>query len=377
MLIGYGRASAADGDAAAGQVDALARAGVAVEDIHVDTASGARSARPGLDLVLERLRGGDTLVVTRLDRLARSVSHLVSLAAELRERGVGLRVLEQGIDTATADGRAKFEMLSVLAELRHELTASHTRDGLATARAGGRKGGRPPKLTPEQARQAQRLYDEGEHTVAQIAELLGVKRGTLYGHLDKGSVGRRPHAPKTRPRPRTSETDAPFTGPASLPTDRGGVGLLARGPSKATPPRSLSRTRRRVTAQCPSCGNEPSLARERVRHRQDLEMTWLYPNPHDPGRVLERRHCAACQPHDLVAGVECGLCADGPMLAGWLAERGADADPVRAWLAAHGWRDRPGLGLVCARHPVPAQFDITSEPSPAAGETRKGRFRLG
>lgn len=107
-----------------------------------------------------------------------------------------------------------------------------------------------------------------------------------------------------------------------------------------------------AAARCPSCGNQPILARERVRHRQDLAMTWLYPDPRHPDRVLERRHCAVCQPRDHVAGVECGLCADGPILAGRLAERGADADPVRAWLVGHGWRERPGLGLVCARHPV-------------------------
>jgi DNA invertase Pin-like site-specific DNA recombinase len=341
MLIGYGRVSTAEEDAA-GQVDALVRAGVAAEDIHVDTASGARASRPKLDLVLERARGGDTLVVTRLDRLTRSVSQLVSLGAELRERGVGLRVLEQDIDTATVEGRAKFEMLSVLAELRGELLGSATRDGLAAARARGRRGGRPRKLTPEQARRAQRLYDEGEHTVARIADLLGVKRATLYGHLDKGTVGRRPRAPKTRPRPSgpDTDTDTPSPSPSRAP--------------RWSPRPALGGGR--FVARCPSCGNEPTLVRERVRHRQDLAMTWLYPDPRCPGRVLERRHCAACQPHDRVAGVECALCADGPMLADRLAERGADADPVRAWLAAHGWRDRPGLGLVCARHSVVARI---------------------
>jgi DNA invertase Pin-like site-specific DNA recombinase len=367
MLIGYGRVSTAEGNAAA-QVDALVRAGVAPEDIHVDTASGARSSRPKLGLVLDRARTGDTVVVTRLDRLARSVPHLVSLGAELAERGVGLRVLEQDIDTATAEGRAKFQMLSVLAELHRELIASHTRDGLADARAQGRKGGRPPKLTPEQARRAQRLYDEGEHTVARIADLLGVKRGTLYGHLDKGSVGRRPRAPRTRTRSSTLEADAPE---ADLATARGAVALLAPPPArKATPPRSLSPRRAlrplrpalgggRLATRCPNCGNEPALARERGRHRQDLAMTWLYPDPRHPERVLERRHCVACQPHDHVAGVECALCADGPMLAGPLAARGAEAEPVRAWLAAHGWRERHGLGLVCARHPAAADDRVT------------------
>ncbi|MEQ7005721.1 recombinase family protein [Actinopolymorpha sp. B17G11] len=193
MLIGYGRVSTADQNPAH-QIDALQRAGVAPADIHIDTASGAKSSRPMLDLALKLLRAGDTLVVTRLDRLGRSVLHLVTLGAELRDRGVGLHVVEQGIDTATAEGRAMFGMLSVLAELQRELIVANTRDGLAAARARGRNGGRRPKLTTQQAELAQQLYDGGEKTVQQIADMFAVKRGTLYGHLDKNTVGVRPCA---------------------------------------------------------------------------------------------------------------------------------------------------------------------------------------
>ena len=107
------------------QIDALVRAGVAPDDVHVDHASGAKASRLQLDLVLKLLRGGDTLVVTRLDRLGRSVLHLVTLCAGLRERGVGLRVLEQGIDSSTTEGRAMFGMLSVLAELQRELIVAN------------------------------------------------------------------------------------------------------------------------------------------------------------------------------------------------------------------------------------------------------------
>jgi DNA invertase Pin-like site-specific DNA recombinase len=180
MLIGYGRVSTAEQNPAH-QVDALHRAGVAPDDVYLDIASGAKSSRPKLDVALKVVRGGDQLVITRLDRLGRSVLHLVILGAQLRERGVGLRVLEQGIDTSTAEGRAMFGMLSVLAELQRELIVANTRDGLAAARARGRTGGRRPKLTGDQVRAAQRRYDEGEHTVAQIAGILNVKRGTLYG----------------------------------------------------------------------------------------------------------------------------------------------------------------------------------------------------
>ncbi|MDX3537476.1 recombinase family protein [Streptomyces sp. MB09-01] len=108
--------------AAAKRKDALLRNGVDRDNIHVDVASGAKASRPKLDLVMQLMREGDTLKVTRLDRLSRSVLHLVTLGAELRERGIGLHVIEQGIDTATMEGRAMFGMLSVLAELQRELT---------------------------------------------------------------------------------------------------------------------------------------------------------------------------------------------------------------------------------------------------------------
>ena len=147
MLLGYARVSTAEQNPDH-QTDALRRAGVAEKDIYLDYASGAKASRPQLDQVLRNLRdhNDDTLVVTRLDRLGRSVLHLVTLGATLRERGIGLKVLEQGIDTTTAEGRAMFGMLSVLAELQRELIIANTRDGLAAARARGRVGGRRPKL---------------------------------------------------------------------------------------------------------------------------------------------------------------------------------------------------------------------------------------
>jgi DNA invertase Pin-like site-specific DNA recombinase len=194
VLIGYGRVSTAEQNPDH-QVDALQRAGVATENIYIDVASGAKASRPQLDLVLKLLRAGDTLTITRLDRLGRSVLHLVTLGADLRERGIELRVTEQGIDTSTAEGRAMFGMLAVLAELQRELILSNTHDGLATARARGRVGGRKPKMTPDQAQLAQKLYDAREHTVKQIADMLGVPRSTVYGHLNQATLGKRPSRP--------------------------------------------------------------------------------------------------------------------------------------------------------------------------------------
>ena len=191
MLIGYARVSTAEQNPAH-QVDALVRAGVAAADIYIDTASGAKASLPQLDLVLKLLRAGDTLKVTRLDRLGRSVVHLVTLGAELRDRKIGLHVIEQGIDTSTMEGRAMFGMLSVLAELQRELIVANTRDGLAAARARGRAGGRRPRLSADQAPLAQELDDGGKHTGQQIAAKFGVPRSTVYGYLDNTHTGSRP-----------------------------------------------------------------------------------------------------------------------------------------------------------------------------------------
>jgi DNA invertase Pin-like site-specific DNA recombinase len=150
--------------------------------------SRSASDHPELELALWKLKEGDTLVVTRLDRLSRSLLHLVTLAAKLREHGIGLHLIEQGINTATAEGRAMFGMLSVLAELQRELIVANTKDGLAAARARGRIGGRRPRLTADQADGAQKLYDDGQMTIRQIADEFGVPRSTMYGYLKRASL---------------------------------------------------------------------------------------------------------------------------------------------------------------------------------------------
>ncbi len=173
------------------QIDALLRAGVDEKNIHIDYASGAKASRPEFDILMQRLREGDTLKATRLDRISRSLLHLVTLGAEMKERGIGLHIIEQGIDTSTPEGRAMFGMLGVMAELQRELILANTADGLASARARGRAGGRRPKLTDQQAALAQELYDKREKTVQEIADLFGVPRTTVYGHLNRSTANAR------------------------------------------------------------------------------------------------------------------------------------------------------------------------------------------
>ncbi|MEU6543860.1 recombinase family protein [Streptomyces sp. NPDC046859] len=190
MDFGYARVSTADQNPDH-QIDALLRAGVNEKNIHIDYASGAKASRPEFDILMQRLRKGDTLKATRLDRISRSLLHLVTLGAEMKERGIGLHIIEQGIDTSTPEGRAMFGMLGVMAELQRELILANTMDGLAAARARGRVGGRRPKLTDQQAALAQELYDKREKTVQEIADLFGVPRTTVYGHLNRSTANAR------------------------------------------------------------------------------------------------------------------------------------------------------------------------------------------
>ncbi len=126
-------------------------------------------------------------MITKLDRLGRSVRNLKTLADDLQTREVGLRALSQGIDTTTPGGRLFFHMLAAIAEFEHDLIVERTRDGLAAARARGRKGGPKVKMTPNRTRQARAMYDAGQHTVQQIAHTFGVPRPTIYRHLTGSS----------------------------------------------------------------------------------------------------------------------------------------------------------------------------------------------
>lgn len=160
--------------------DRLARRGERIAD---DSASGTLAKRPALTEAFGYLREGDSLVVTKLDRLGRSVRNLKQVADELQQRGVGVKALSQGIDTTTPGGRLFFHMLAAIAEFEHDLIVERTHDGLAAARARGRKGGPKFKMTPTKIRQARAMYDEGGHTVQEIADTFGVSRPTIYRHL--------------------------------------------------------------------------------------------------------------------------------------------------------------------------------------------------
>jgi DNA invertase Pin-like site-specific DNA recombinase len=175
------------------QQDALRAAGC--EEVFTDKASGKLARRPGLDKALLIARQGDQLVVTKLDRLGRSLEHLIELSKQLQSRGVDLVVLDQGIDTSTAVGRLFFSIIGAIAEFEHALMSERTMDGLAAARARGRTGGQKPKLGPRQVRLARQMYEElgddgkRKYTVAQIAAEFGVTRPTIYRHLAKTTEG--------------------------------------------------------------------------------------------------------------------------------------------------------------------------------------------
>jgi DNA invertase Pin-like site-specific DNA recombinase len=179
-LLGYARVSTVDQDAAL-QLDALKASGCL--KVFTDKASGALDRRPQLDRLLDQLRPGDTVVVWRLDRLGRSLKHLIALSEDLKERKVGLKSLQESIDTTTANGRLFFKIMGSLAEFERDLISERTKAGLEAARARGRKGGRPSIMTAQKIKVARQMYEAGDSTVEDIAQTIGVSRKTVYRHL--------------------------------------------------------------------------------------------------------------------------------------------------------------------------------------------------
>jgi len=177
--LGYARVSTAEQTAAL-QQDALRAAGC--QRIWSDTASGTRTDRPQLAAVFDQLRAGDTLVVSRLDRLGRSLPHLIETIRDLQVRGVGFKSVQENIDTTTPGGRLVFHVFGALASFERELIQERTLAGLAAARERGRLGGRPTALSPAKLKQARKMIEE-KTPVTEVAQVLGVSRATLYRHV--------------------------------------------------------------------------------------------------------------------------------------------------------------------------------------------------
>jgi DNA invertase Pin-like site-specific DNA recombinase len=186
---GYARVSTREQNPES-QFDALTGAGLAPENVIIEKISGKLASRPKLDQLLNKLRPGDQLVVTRLRRVGRNHQHLLDLSKWFEDHEVDFIVLEQGIDTSTPLGRLFFRIMAALAEFDREAIVEGTLEGLAAARARGRVGGRPPKLSQRQLDQAQQMYDSGKHTAEEIAATFGVRRSTLYRHLSAHNDGR-------------------------------------------------------------------------------------------------------------------------------------------------------------------------------------------
>lgn len=183
MLLGYARCSTGSQDHAL-QLDALRAAGC--ERIVTETASGTRTDRPELAKLLEQAREGDVLVVWRLDRLARSLKHLIDLSEGMNRRGIALRSLTESIDTSTTSGRFLFNILGSLGQMEREIIVERTRAGLAAAAARGRRGGRPAALDEAKLRAAKAMTASGTMTAGEIAKSLGCAPSTLYRHLPGG-----------------------------------------------------------------------------------------------------------------------------------------------------------------------------------------------
>lgn len=177
MKIGYARISTVDQNLNL-QTDALKKAGC--EKIFTDTASGALDSRRGLIEAIEFCRAGDSLVVWKLDRLGRSLKHLIETVNQLQAKGIGFVSLQESVDTTTSGGKLVFHVFGALAEFERELIRERTRAGLAAARARGRLGGRPKKLSDKQIEMAQKLMKDPTNSIREICATLKISRATLY-----------------------------------------------------------------------------------------------------------------------------------------------------------------------------------------------------
>jgi len=182
MFIGYARISTHDQNLDL-QKDALEKAGC--KKIYVEQMSGSSRIRPELEKTLEMLRNGDTLVVWRLDRLGRSLKHLIELITKLEQREIGFKSLMESMDTTTSGGKLVFHVFGALAEFEHNLIRERTSAGLAAARARGRNGGRPLKLDEKKRELAIKLYNERERSIKEICQIMGVSKPTLYSYIHK------------------------------------------------------------------------------------------------------------------------------------------------------------------------------------------------
>jgi DNA invertase Pin-like site-specific DNA recombinase len=183
MLIGYARVSTHEQTLNL-QRDALEKAGCT--KIFTDTASGAKTERIGLDEALTYVRKGDTLVVWRLDRLGRSLPHLITTLTGLEEQGIGFKSLTENIDTTTSGGKLIFHIFGALAEFERNLIRERTQAGLTAARARGRIGGRPKALSPQQRKIAQALYNDPTNSIQDICRTLKISKVTLYRSIKTG-----------------------------------------------------------------------------------------------------------------------------------------------------------------------------------------------
>ena len=180
MQIGYARVSTEDQNLDL-QNDALKQAGC--DKIIEEKASGAKTDRAGLDEALSFLRKGDTLVVWKLDRLGRSLQHLIQVVNQLREKGIYFRSIQESLDTSSSGGKLIFHIFGALAEFERDVIRDRTMAGLAAARARGRVGGRPKIMTDKKVRLAKTLLADPTNTIDDVCETLGVSRATLYRYL--------------------------------------------------------------------------------------------------------------------------------------------------------------------------------------------------